>query len=419
MPPVFVVLSDADISDASFWAGLDIDLNSTIDARGLSDRFQITLTSNEIRFLDTSDGTTTSYTDADIAGGSFSAFVEFRGNDADNDISGSVGLDALGYRGGSGNDTLTDDGALGGTIRGGRGDDVLQGGTGNNNINGNAGDDVLRGGSGNNVLRGGSGNDTLYAEDGSGNLEGGGGDDAIFAGINTGFVQGGGGTNSLSVPAGSTVNPFSPTGGQVVLPNGNQFTYLNINSVTVACFTAGTPLKTPDGDVVIEDLAVGDLVETLDHGAQPLRWIGKRRVPGTGRLTPISFLPGSIGNTRKIRLSPQHRVLLSGWKCELLFQTPEVLCAARHLCDGDRVFAEPCDAVTYYHLMFDAHEVVFSDGALLESFYAGDHIMEADRATHAELIALFPELAAGALPTAARPLVKGFEARALLPLHSR
>lgn len=422
MPPVFIVLRNADIADPSFWSGLDIDLNSTIDARSISDRFQITLTSNAITFTDTNSGAVTSYTDADLAGGSFSAFVEFRGNDADNDASGSVGLNARGYRGGSGNDTLTDDGTLGGTIRGGRGDDVLQGGTGNNNIDGNAGDDVLRGGTGgNNVLRGGAGNDTLFAEDGSGNLEGGGGDDAIFAGLNTGFVQGGGGTNSLSVPAGSTVNPFSSTGGRVELPNGNAFTYLNINSVTVACFTEGMPMRTPKGDVTVEDLTVGDLVDTLDHCPQAIRWIGKRRVPGRGKLTPIAFLPGSIGNTQKIRLSPQHRVLLSGWKCELMFQTREVLCAAKHLCDGDRVFAEPCDAVTYYHLMFDQHEVVFSHGALLESFYAGDHVLDADRETHAELIRVFPELAHDdyAPPPAARPIVKSFEAAALLQRRPR
>ena len=413
--PVFLRLTNANITDAAFWAGLDITRNSTIDTRALADRFQITLNANSITFTDTDTGLVTTYTDSDIASGSFSEFVEFRGNDADNDVSGSVGLNARGYRGGSGNDTLTDDGNLGGTIRGGRGNDVLQGGSGDNNIDGQQGNDILRGGDGNNNLRGGSGNDTLFAEEGSGNLIGGGGNDQIFAGLNTGFVRGGNGTDSLTVPAGSTVNPFSPTGGTVQLPNGNSFTYLDIDTVTVACFAAGTRLGTPGGAMAIEELAVGDLVETLDRGPRAIRWIGRRTVPGTGRLTPITFLPGSIGNHATLRLSPQHRVLLTGWKCELMFQTGEVLCAAKHLCDGERVFAAPCAAVTYYHVMFDQHEVVFAHGAPVESFYAGDHILEADREVHAELTGIFPELSK-TLPRAARPIVKGFEASAWLSL---
>lgn len=417
--PVFITLTNADINDAAFWAALDIGPNSTIDTRRINDDIQITLNANSITFTDTDTGTITTYTDADIASGSFSEFVEFRGNDADNDVSGSVGLNADGYRGGSGDDTLTDDGTLGGTIRGGRGDDVLQGGSGSNNIDGGRGDDILRGGGGNNnILRGGGGNDTLFAEDGGGNLEGGGGDDVIFAGLNTGFVQGGNGTNSLTVPAGSTVNPFSPSGGTVALPNGRSFTYLNISNVTVACFTQGTPLKTPGGDVLVEDLEVGDLVVTLDRGPQPIRWIGRRTIPGRGKNAPVTLLPGSIGNVRKISLSPQHRILLSGWKCELIFQAPEVLCAAKHLCDGDRVYVAPCDAVTYYHLLFDQHEIVFSQGALLESFYPGDYILAEDQATHDELMEIFPELAetAGTALRAARPIVKRFEAKTFLSL---
>ena len=33
--------------------------------------------------------------------------------------------------------------------------------------------------------------------------------------------------------------------------------------------------------------------------------------------------------------------------------------------------------VTYVHIMFDQHEVVFSDGLATESFYTGDQAMAA------------------------------------------
>lgn len=413
--PVFITLTDTDVTDPTFWAALDVSADSTIDASGISEDFQITMTASSIAFTDTSLGTTTTYTDSDLSSGSFSAFVEFIGNDGDSDVSGAVGLNSSGYTGGEGDDTFTDDGSLGGGLTGGEGDDTLTGGTGNNNISGGDGDDVLRGGSGtNNILTGGDGDDTLYAEDGGGNLEGGDGDDAIFAGLNTNFVQGGDGTNSLVVPDGSTVTPFFPgsTGGNVTLSTGDSFVYLDIDSVTVACFTQGTSIRTPNGDVPVEALAVGDLVETLDHGPQKIRWIGERTVAGKGKLAPICFRPDSIGNTREIKVSPQHRVLLSGWKCELLFHDPEVLCAAKELCNGDQIYTAPCEEITYFHVMFDRHEIIFAEGALLESFYVGDYIIEADRACYQELVELFPEISTGnhKAQQAARPFIKSYEA---------
>lgn len=416
--PVFLTLTDADVTNAAFRAAQDVGPDSTLDASALSDSFQITLTGTSISFEDTVSGTVTSYTDADLLSGSFSEFVAFTGNDGDSNASGSVGLNASGYTGGSGDDTFVDDGTLGGGIVGGAGNDDLTGGTGSNNIDGNEGDDVLRGGSGNNNLSGGEGSDTLFADDGSGNLDGGEGDNVLFAGLDTTCVQGGDGTDALILPDGSTFTPFfnEATGGTANLTNGQNFVYLNISDVTIACFTRGARIRTPDGDVKVEDLQTGDRVETVDHGAQRIRWMGQSKVRGTGLHAPIRFLPGSIGNTRSLRLSPQDRVVLSGWKCELLFHAREVLCAAKHLCDGTRIFPEPCAEVTYYHFMFDRHEIVFSDGALMESFFIGDHMTQDEEGALAELVDIFPDLAARgtAAMQVARPCVKGYEAAVFL-----
>ncbi len=417
--PVFLTLTNADVTDPAFWASLDIGPDSTIDVSGLSNFVQVTMTGNSITFTNTNTGVVTTYTDADLAGGSFSQFVEYTGNRNDDNVSGSVGLNAGGYSGGAGNDTFNDSGSLGGTIRGGGGNDTLQGGSGDNNIFGGRGRDILRGGSGNNNLSGGGGRDTLFAEDGSGNLDGGGGADLIFAGLNTTFVEGGNGNDTLVIPVGATFTPFSPgsTGGTVTLPDGRTFIYQNIETVEIACFTEGTMISTPNGDVVIDDLAVGDLVQTLDNGAQPIRWIGKRTVPGRGKHAPICFSPGAIGNRRHLRVSPQHRVLVSGWRCEFFLHTPEVLCAAKHLCDGDSIYVAPCDSVTYFHIMFDQHEIVFCENAQLESFYAGDHILRQDRKAYDELTELFPELATGRrMPTPARPFIRKGEAAVLKQL---
>lgn len=111
------------------------------------------------------------------------------------------------------------------------------------------------------------------------------------------------------------------------------------------CFTPGTMIRTPEGLRAVETLQVGDLVETFDHGPQPIRWIGSSDV-GPFRMAlspgfrPVRICKGAFGNGRPERdlvVSPQHRVLLEGWRAELLYGEVQVLIAAAHLIDDRKV----------------------------------------------------------------------------------
>ncbi|MDP4033888.1 MAG: Hint domain-containing protein [Pseudorhodobacter sp.] len=191
-------------------------------------------------------------------------------------------------------------------------------------------------------------------------------------------------------------------------------TQIKVDQFGPPCFVAGTMILTPEGERAVETLAPGDMVMTLDHGAQVLRWIGSRSVAGMGRFAPIRFAPGALGNARALLVSPQHRMLLSGWRAELLFGCGEVLAAARHLVDGDRVHVQPMASVRYVHLLFDRHEIVEAEGVASESFHPGDSILAGDAELRAEILALFPKLAqAGgrAAWPAARCVLRGHEAR--------
>ena len=166
----------------------------------------------------------------------------------------------------------------------------------------------------------------------------------------------------------------------------------------VICLTRGTRIDTPRGPVPIEELEAGDLVTTLDHGPQPIRWIGARRVTGRGSNCPVRIRAGALGNMRDLRVSPNHRMLLSGPQAELLFGTSEVLVAAKFLVDDRQVLNDPCDEVEYFHFLFDGHQIVFAEGAPTESLYPGRVALDAlGEASRAEILALFPELA-GPLP---------------------
>ncbi len=75
---------------------------------------------------------------------------------------------------------VTSEGNEGGTS----GDDVVEGGPGNNTLSGLAGNDILRGEEGNDTIQGGSGTDFISAGEGDDIATGGTGNDQIFAGPN-------------------------------------------------------------------------------------------------------------------------------------------------------------------------------------------------------------------------------------------
>lgn len=206
--------------------------------------------------------------------------------------------------------------------------------------------------------------------------------------------------------------------------DGNGTTDTAFVTVDVACFARGTLIDTPRGAVPIQDLRAGDPVLTRDHGAQPLRWIGSSRLDAAmldaaPRLRPIRIRAGALGQgapARDLVVSPQHRILVRSRIAQRMFGTAEVLVAARQLVllDGIDV-AQDLDTVEYFHLLFDRHEVVFSNGAETESLYTGPQALQAvGPAARQEILDLFPQLLdEGYVAEAARTLSSGRMGRKL------
>ncbi len=161
----------------------------------------------------------------------------------------------------------------------------------------------------------------------------------------------------------------------------------------VACFAQGTRIATTTGERYIEQLQSGDLVLTRDNGSQPLAWVAHRTVPATGAFAPVVLPAGVLGNTRDLVLSPQHRMVISGARAELFFGETEVMVPAIYLAEQGLGYRKPGGEVTYYHLMFDQHEVIYSEGVASESYLPCDGRGLSVEA-RAEFIKLFPELAA-------------------------
>lgn len=369
-----------------------------LDGTALTENVTLTLTGDEVGTLE--NGTDTA---------NFDEIETFLLGDGFDTAYGGVGDDYI--DGGGGGDTLLG-GAGDDTLKGDAGDDNMQGGTGADTLTGGTGDDAITFAEGDDAW-GDDGNDLFVLED-LGELSNG---TITVTGGNSAETLGGGDTLQLGSLADlstlvQTSNGINASGnetysGSVTLDDG---TILNFSEIeNIICFTPGTRIATPYGARPIETLKVGDMIVTRDHGLQPIRWIESRTVPAVDRFAPVRIRPGVVtGLEREIVVSPQHRMMFNGYRAELLFGESEVLVAATHLVDGVDVTQDAGGEVTYVHMMFDAHEVIYAEGAATESFHPGDMGMTAvsDEARE-ELFAIFPELRSnvnGYGPTARRCL---------------
>ncbi len=188
----------------------------------------------------------------------------------------------------------------------------------------------------------------------------------------------------------------------VTSANGTSTITITINGLDEPpCFVAGTLIDTPLGPRPVEDLRAGDLVLTRDHGAQALRWIGARHISARSdenyeKLRPIRVLKDSFGPgipARDLLVSPMHRLLVHDSLAGLLFGQDEVLCAAKLLINGRNIYRDSARETTYFHMLFDDHQVVRSNGLPSESFYPGRIGLSAFEAeSREEVFSLFPEL---------------------------
>ena len=138
------------------------------------------------------------------------------------------------------------------------------------------------------------------------------------------------------------------------------------------CFLKGTKISTPSGDRLVQDLRIGDEVQTL-AGRKTIKWIGYNKfTKEEGRAWQDSVMPIRVARFAIDDHTPHCDLYLSPWHCIFLNQA---LIPVMYLINEATIAqGTPSDtpAIEYYHIELDTHEVIYAEGALVESFIDDD-----------------------------------------------
>jgi len=164
------------------------------------------------------------------------------------------------------------------------------------------------------------------------------------------------------------LNPMRPSTGYALIALEETATALRMSELVQGCFSTGARVTMEDGSLcAVEALQAGMEIRTRDHGPQSLRWIGQATMRAHGPFAPVTFAPGTLGNLGALTLGPLQRIFLYQRGEDRLGSRPEVLIQAQSLVDGRRVLQREGGFVTYYHLAFDDHQIIYVEGIPVES----------------------------------------------------
>jgi hypothetical protein len=141
-----------------------------------------------------------------------------------------------------------------------------------------------------------------------------------------------------------------------------------VNNTGGSCFLKGTKISTPSGDRLVQDLRIGDKVQTL-AGRKTIKWIGYNKfTKEKGRAWQESVLPIRVARFaiddhtpyRDLYLSPLHCVFFNEALIPVMYLINETSIA--------QGTPSEMSAIEYYHVELDTHEVIYAEGALVESY---------------------------------------------------
>ncbi len=199
----------------------------------------------------------------------------------------------------------------------------------------------------------------------------------------------------------------------------------------IPCFAKGTRIRTIRGETRVEDLKTGDAVDVLAAGDSPIpgtgqvlrifqRHIDAATLAAFPKLRPVRIAAGALNGhlpTRDLLVSRQHRMLVSSRVAQRMFGVKDVLVPAIKLTELPGVEVDDTlEEVTYFHLLFERHQVVYAEGCPSESLYLGPGALNSlSAAARAEVLTIFPDLQPDlGIGKPARPIPKRHQQKRLV-----
>jgi hypothetical protein len=154
----------------------------------------------------------------------------------------------------------------------------------------------------------------------------------------------------------SSAQIYSPTPSPTTKPNKH-------------CFLPGTRIKTPQGEINIEELRMGDHVLTASGEAKPIKFIGRRKLSrerpgpwktGEGPVKISRFAIDGKAPHSDLYISAGHAIYIDG-----------ILIPASNLVNGVTIMADAKPealSLTLFHIELDTHEAILAEGLAVESF---------------------------------------------------
>ena len=138
------------------------------------------------------------------------------------------------------------------------------------------------------------------------------------------------------------------------------------SGATFECFLPGTHILTEQGEVTVENLQIGDNIQTAEGELEPIKWIGKQtvevdQVENPLRGYPVLIKAGALGNNlphQDLYISPDHSLFIEG----LLIN------AGALVNDLSIIKTKPTETFTYYHVELENHALLVAEGTAAESY---------------------------------------------------
>jgi hypothetical protein len=176
------------------------------------------------------------------------------------------------------------------------------------------------------------------------------------------------GPNSLSVTTNDGSYAFSNVayqGGAITGFSAAFDATTGLEAITMLCFCAGSLIRTPSGEVLVEDLAIGDAVVTWCGEHRPITWIGIGQVLATrghrNAATPVMVRKGALADNvphADLRVTKGHSLFIDGALIPV-----ELLVNHRSILWDDRA-----QEVSIYHIELASHDILIANSAPAESY---------------------------------------------------